>query len=94
MESVTVSTPPRVRLADIEAAIAARYDFTADQVVGPPAHDALKALSICIVVMKNGYSVIGQSIDAEAGKKLAYESVVRQLYPLMGFAARDKQSSS
>lgn len=44
-----VAVAPRVRLADIEAAIACRYDFTADQAVGPaPAVDPLKLLSICI----------------------------------------------
>jgi len=93
-----VAVAPRVTLADIEAAIAARYDFTADQAVGAaPVVDPLKLLSICILVMGNGFTVIGKSapaspenFNAELGAKLAYEDAVRQLWPLMGYALRDK----
>jgi len=91
---------PRVALADIEAAIAAQYDFPADKAVaamGSPVADPLKLLSICILVMRNGFTVIGKSapaspenFNAELGQKLAYEDAVRQLWPLMGFALRDK----
>jgi hypothetical protein len=56
----------------------------------------LELLSICILVMKNGFTVIGKSapaspenFNAEFGKKLAYEDCIRQLWPLMGFALRD-----
>ncbi len=101
-EAAAVAVAPRVTLADIEAAIAARYDFTADKALGDgiPAHDALKLLSICIVVMKNGFTVIGKSapaspanFNAELGRKLAYEDAVRQLWPLMGFALRERLAS-
>lgn len=93
-----VATHPRVALADIEAAIDVRYDFTADQAVGDaPKVEALKLLSICILVMRNGFTVIGKSapaspenFNAELGVKFAYEDAVRQLWPLMGFALRDK----
>jgi hypothetical protein len=56
-------------------------------------------LSICLLVMKNGFVVIGKSAPAspenfnrELGKKFAYEDAVRQLWPLMGFALRDRLS--
>jgi hypothetical protein len=89
---------PRVALADIESAIAARYDFTADKAVGDaPVVPPLTLLSICILVMQNGFTVIGKSapaspenFNAELGAKLAYEDAVRQLWPLMGFALRDR----
>lgn len=93
-------TAPRVSLKDIEDAIAARYYFTASEVVGAmgrPAHPALDVLSICILVMQNGFTVIGKSapasaanFNAELGRKLAYEDAVRDLWPLMGFALRDR----
>ncbi len=98
-EAAAVATAPRVALADIEAAIAARHDLTADKAVGEgaPVHDQLKLLSICLLVMKNGFTVIGKSAPASAanfnaalGRKLAYEDALRQLWPLMGFALRDR----
>lgn len=98
--SKAVATHPRVALSDIESAIAARYDFPADKAVsalGSPVADPLKLLSICILVMRNGFTVIGKSAPAspenfneELGQKFAYEDAVRQLWPLMGFALRDK----
>lgn len=91
---------PRVRLADIEAAIAKRYDLTAAEAVrDPSAPAALAVLSICFIVMTNGFIVIGKSAPAapenfvpELGRKFAYEDAVRQLWPLMGFALRDRLS--
>jgi hypothetical protein len=105
---------PRVTLADIEGAIAARFDLgpghlftalgawsTSDGRDGsPPPSDvveSLKCFSVCLVVMKNGFTIIGKSapasrenFNAEFGKKLAYEDCIRQLWPLMGFSLRDR----
>lgn len=100
-ESAAVSTHPRVSLTDIELAIAERYDTTAAKALfGAPSSEgdhALDILSICILVMRNGFTVIGKSapaspenFNAELGKKFAYEDAVRQLWPLMGFALRDR----
>jgi hypothetical protein len=98
--SAAVATHPRVTLADIENAIASRYDFTAAGAVtalGMPAAPPLDLLSICILTMENGFTVIGKSapaspenFNAELGIKFAYEDAVRQLWPLMGFALRDR----
>lgn len=59
--------------------------------------ESLKVLSICILVMKNGFSVIGKSapaspenFNAELGSKFAYEDAIRQLWPLMGFELRQR----
>lgn len=97
--SAAVASAPRVTLDDIKAAIAARYDTTADKAVGarPGEHPALPLLSICILVLENGYMVVGTSapaspdnFNAELGKNLAYENAVRQIWPLMGFALKDR----
>lgn len=59
--------------------------------------EQLKILSICIVVMSNGFTVVGKSapaspenFNAEFGRELAYKDCIRQLWPLMGFALRDR----
>jgi hypothetical protein len=93
----------RVALSDIEAAIMARYEFTGAEAVGalramfPPTIEALQTLSICILVMRNGFTVIGKSaaadpanFNADLCRQFAYEDAIRQLWPLMGFALRDE----
>lgn len=102
-ESRAGARAPRVALADIEAAIMHRFEFTADQPllalgIGSGAQlTAVENLSVCLLVMRNGFIVIGKSAPAspenfnrELGKKFAYEDAVRQLWPLMGFALRDR----
>ena len=90
---------PRVSLADIELAIAARYDVTADKAIGDHAlgMPSLKLLSICLLVMRNGFTIIGKSapsspknFNADLGRKLAYEDAIRQAWPIMGYALRDR----
>ena len=97
-ECAVNAVAPRVSLASMEAKIAARYDFTGGTAVGDaPVHDALKLLSICILVMENGFSIIGKSapasaanFNAELGRKLAYEDAIRQLWPLEGYTLRSQ----
>lgn len=98
--AAAVAIAPRVALADIEAAIAERYDLLGDQAIRAVFErgaDSLSVLSICILVMRNGFTVIGKSAPASPqnfnvalGRKLAYEDAVRQLWPLMGYALRDR----
>lgn len=94
------ATHPRVSLSDIEAAIAGENWFTAGaaaEALGQPAHESMRLLTVYIVTMNNGFVVIGKSapaspenFDADKGRVLAREDAVRQLWPLMGFALRDR----
>ena len=100
--AAAVAVAPRVRLEDIEAAIEKRYDLNAADAVDDAVdeawpHVALEVLSLCILVMRNGFTVIGKSapasqenFNADLGARLAYEDAVRQLWPLMGYALRDR----
>lgn len=100
-------TAPRVSLADIEAAMDGVFYNDAAHALGngwgenspltERQADALSLLTICIVVLKNGFTIIGKSapaspanFDAYLGRKLAYEDAVRQIWPLMGFALKDR----
>lgn len=89
-------TAPRISLNDIVGAIRDTHYTTADLALGIVDWD-LAILTLCILKMKNGFIVIGKSapmsrenFNAELGKKLAYEDCVRQLWPLMAFAAKEK----
>lgn len=104
-ECAANATAPRVSLASMEAKISARYDFSARDAVESivlneshlPTLAGLRLLSICLLVMDNGFMLIGKSapasaanFNAELGRKLAYEDAIRQLWPLEGYALRDR----
>ena len=99
-ECAAVAVAPRVSLASLEAKITARHDFTAGAALvalNHPAIDALDLLSICILVLQNGFTIIGKSapasaanFNAELGRKLAYEDAIRQVWPLEGYLLRER----
>lgn len=104
------SAGPRVTPADIEAEIASTFYFTAgDGVRGEsemgtsPAGRAksLELLTFCVLVLRNGFTVIGHSacvspenFDADVGRKIARQNAVDQIWPLLGFRLRDQLSGS
>lgn len=59
-----------------------------------------KLMTIAVVVMKNGFVLIGKSapasaenFDADKGKTFAYEDAIRQLWPLEGYALKEELSN-
>lgn len=102
------ATAPRVPLAGIEAKISEKYFAIAAAAVGEPIEigpqghpvNPLGLLTLCILVMQNGFVIIGKSapaspaspanFDAEKGRQFAYEDAVRQLWPLEGYALRER----
>lgn len=98
------ATHPRVSLADINANIGAEYGvnaYAAVEAAGSPAVEELRMLSIYLIVMKNGFVVIGKSapaspenFDSDKGYAFAREDAIRQIWPLMGFSLRDRLSQA
>lgn len=91
-----VSTDVRVSRAMIDGQIMQHWFTTADQCIPLRARlseiEPLKLMTLCFMVMKNGYVIIGKSacaapknFNAELGRKLAFEDCIRQLYPLLGY---------
>lgn len=94
-------TAPRVSLADIEANIAEKHFLLGIQAAAAggntSAYHSLDTLTLCLLVTRNGFVLVGKSAPASAdnfdpilGRKLAYEDAVRQLWPLMGYALREQ----
>lgn len=91
-------TAPRVTPADIEANISGEYFFTAaDATKNCPQFDALSLLTFCVLVLKNGFTVTGESacaspenFDAELGRKIARQNAVAKMWPLMGYALKER----
>ena len=101
--SALSATAPRVSLADMEAKVAERYYLVAGEGLSPnrPSADdpnhPLNLLTLCFLVMSNGFTVVGKSapaspanFDAEKGRTFAYEDAIRQLWPLEGYALRER----
>ena len=99
--AAAVAVAPRVSLADIEAKIAAKYFATGDQIaslgaVANPVYAETEVLTVCMLVMTNGFIVLGKSapaspenFNAQLGRDLAYEDCIRQLWPLEGYLLRE-----
>ena len=99
-------TAARVTPADIEANIASEHYFTAQHGIAG-AMDALELhqrthhsghegklglLTFCVLVLRNGFIVTGESacaspenFDAEIGRKIARENAVNKVWSLMGY---------
>lgn len=95
-------TAPRVTPADIEASIAGEYYFTADKATaGAPQLPSLGLLTFCVLVLRNGFTVTGESacaspenFDAELGKKIARANAVQKLWPLLGYALKERLAAA
>ncbi len=104
---------PRVTPADIEAEIDSESYFTAADGVraasaGKPGanllpeyvtHDSspLSLLTFCVLVLRNGFTVTGESacaspenFNADIGRRIARENAINKVWPLLGFRLRDK----
>ena len=56
---------------------------------------ALALLTFCVLVLRNGFTVTGESacaspenFDAEIGRKIARQNAVQKIWPLMGYQLR------
>ena len=63
----------------------------------PPLPKSLDLLTFCILVLRNGFTVTGESacaspenFDAEIGRKIARANAVQKIWPLMGYELRSK----
>lgn len=60
---------------------------------------ALNLLTFCVLVLRNGFTVTGESacaspenFDAEIGRKIARANAVQKVWPLMGYELRTRLS--
>ncbi len=82
---------------DIEANIVSEHYFTASQgVIGSGKYvefgSPLLLLTFCVLVLRNGFTVTGESacaspenFDAEIGQKIARQNAFNKIWPLMGY---------
>ncbi len=98
-------TAPRVTPQRIEEVIAGEYYFSVLDAVLPPAPTPqemerlrpLGLLTFCVLVLKNGFTVTGESacaspanFDAELGRKIARQNAVNKIWQLEGYLLRQQ----
>ena len=96
---------PRITPADVEANIEITYYFTGEDALqfagqnGSPfyAHRSMKLLTFCVLVLRNGFTVPGESycadaerFDAETGRNEARKDAINKAWPLMVYALKER----
>ena len=115
IQSAGADRAPRITPADIEANIASEHYFTgfdgsmhrgelakwAGDWEVPRSIRALELLTFCVLVLRNGFTVVGHSACAspenfndEIGRRVAREKAVEQIWPLMGYELRTRLSAA
>ena len=100
-------TAPRVTPQHIQDTIDTAHYFTAaDAIFGDVEHLAgnlspLRLLTFCVLVLKNGFTVTGESavaspenFDPEIGKKIALENAKNKIWILEGYLLKQQLSVS
>ncbi|EGH3481576.1 TPA: hypothetical protein MO487_000353 [Salmonella enterica subsp. houtenae serovar 43:z4,z23:-] len=104
-------TAPRITPQHIESIIAGEHYFTAGDgyagvaaltakegdIISAP--DPLDLLTFCVLVLRNGFTVTGESacaspenFDAEIGRKIAKQNAVNKIWLLEGYLLKQKLS--
>ena len=97
---------PRITPADVEANIVGVYYFNGEDaangavdsgVIDSGDADALRLLTFCVLVLRNGFTVTGESACAspenyssQIGRRIARENAVAKIWPLLGFSLKQK----
>lgn len=98
-------TAARITPAALQDNIVSAHYFTAaegflgaapDAVYGDEP-EALHLLTFCVLVLKNGFTVTGESacaspenFDAEIGRKIARQNAEQKIWPLMGYELKSR----
>lgn len=96
---------PRVTPDALKAEIVSEHYHSpikaGDQAWTGDANGQLNTLTFCVLVLRNGFTVIGHSacaspenFNAEIGRRIARENAEREIWPLLGFRLRDQLSAA
>jgi hypothetical protein len=111
VELQAVAVAPRVTAQDLDAniksadfftayqgALKAQYDLAAEEGLEPSfvsVDESLKLLTICVITLQNGFTVLGQSACAspenfnqDIGNRLAFEDAKNKIWAFMGYALK------
>lgn len=99
IQAAGADVAPRVTLGEVEAIIVSEHYFTASDGLSDHAcvPKALSLLTFCVLVLRNGFTVTGESacashenFNAEIGRQIARENAIDKIWPLLGYELRSK----
>ena len=113
IQAAGANVAPRITPDDIESNIVHEAYFTASEGVFGAVHNPfekgrhfnghklgdfpLAGLTICVLILRNGFTVTGESacaspanFNAEIGQRVARENAVAKIWPLMGYQLRQR----
>lgn len=108
IQAAGANKAPRITPADIKANIVSEHYFTAAQGddhenalsigdVDGSARQSLDLLTFCVLRLRNGFTVTGESacaspenFNAQIGRDIARQNAVAKIWPLMGYELRTK----
>ena len=116
IQAVGANVAPRITPADIEAEIYSEHYFTAEEgvwgaykrnddvhhgnTIQKIAAETLPLLTFCVLVLRNGFTVTGESacaspenFNADIGRRIARENAVNKIWPLMGYQLKEQLQS-
>lgn len=93
---------PRLSPQHIDDQIVAEYVGRASELFkGCPMGKELECMTICILVLKNGFMVTGESAcaspenyDADIGRKIARDNARNKIWAFEGYALRSKLNAA
>jgi Phage protein (N4 Gp49/phage Sf6 gene 66) family len=91
-------TAPRLTPQHIDDQIAGEYWGRASNLFkGCPGTGPMECLTICVLTLKNGYTIVGKSAcaspenyDADLGYKIAREDARKQIWALEGYLLKSR----
>jgi len=90
-------TAPRLTPQHIDDQIASEVWGRASDLFDQQHSSALKCLTICVITLKNGFTLVGKSacaspenFDLEIGGKIARDDAREQIWALEGYLLRSK----
>jgi len=111
IQAVGANVAPRITPDDIKANIVSEHYFIAADAIDDRLnatsihrdgfdgyiHPSLEVLTFCVLVLKNGFTVTGESacaspenFNADIGRRIARENAVAKIWPLMGYELRTR----
>ena len=100
-------TAPRITPQSIEDNIKRQVFFTAaDGIKGSSNPNGIpyeehRILTLCVLTLKNGFTVVGKSacaspekFDAELGRQIARQDAVNKIWPLEGYRLRSELAAA
>ena len=91
------SEPRTIKSEDIEGYIAEEHYINLGEVLNTPPDHPTRVMTQCVILLKNGFTVTGESgcadprkFDQAIGQKVARANALNKVWPLMGYVLRSQ----